>query len=177
MASNYFSLPDVPPRPSSPYPVRVTSTSVTLAWDEPDCDGGHTVTGFTIRYRKTFQEYLTVINMYIYNVDPSYRNYTVIDLETFTSYNFSIQAISSEYRPTEFSLDNIITTATAGRVVLNTLQHVYMNMPTRETLLSAEFNFVECRVQNSSIGHRHPFFLETMEPFGTRGIGKTKMST
>ena len=82
------------------------------------CDGGHTVTGFTIRYRKTFQEYVTAVNMYVYNVDPSYRTYTVIGLETYTSYNFSTQAFSAEYKPSEFSLDNIVTTTTAGIVTL-----------------------------------------------------------
>lgn len=103
---------EVPPRPSSPYPLRLTSNSVTLGWDEPACDGGHMISGFTIRYRKTFQEYVTTVNMYIYDVSAAVRNYTIVGLEPYTPYNFSVQALSATYSPSMFSVDNIITTAT-----------------------------------------------------------------
>ena len=106
---------DVPPRPTSPYPLRVTSSAVTIAWNESACDGGHRISGYTIRYRKTFQEYLTTTNMYVYNVDPLMKEYTVIGLETYTAYNFSVQAISAEYLPSEFSLERTITTTTEGK--------------------------------------------------------------
>ncbi len=54
--------------------------------------------------------------MYVYNVNPSLRNYTVVGLEPYTSYNFSVQAISDEYLPSEFSLENIITTTAEGKL-------------------------------------------------------------
>jgi len=110
----YFPISDVPPRPSVPYALRLTSSAMVLGWDELDCDGGHTVTGFTIRYRKTFREFLTSVNMYVYNLDPTLRNYTIVGLEPYTSYNFSVRAISDEFLPSEFSLENIITTTPEG---------------------------------------------------------------
>ena len=106
----------MPPRPGSPTALRVTKSAVVLAWDEHPCDGGHRISGFTIRYRNTYQEYLTTTNMYVYNVNPSLRNYTVVGLEPYTSYNFSVQAISDEYLPSEFSLENIITTTAEGKL-------------------------------------------------------------
>lgn len=53
--------------------------------------------------------------MYLYNVDPELRNYTVLELEPYVSYNFSVQAISDEYLPSAFSLENIITTLPEGK--------------------------------------------------------------
>ena len=108
---------DVPPRPTSPYPLRVTSSAVTIAWDESACDGGHRISGYTIRYRKTFQEYLTTTNMYVHSGNPLVKNYTIIGLETYTAYNFSVQAISAEFLPSEFSLEYIITTTAEGRKI------------------------------------------------------------
>lgn len=107
---------DVPPRPGSPIPLRVTSSAVILQWDENPCNGGHRITGYTIRYRNTYQEFLVATNMYVYNVSPKFRNYTVVGLEPYVSYNFSIQAISDEYLPSIFSLENIITTLPEGNI-------------------------------------------------------------
>ena len=112
---NSLNDADVPPRPGSPTPLRVTKSAVVLAWDEHPCNGGHRISGFTIRYRNTYQEYLTSTNVYVYNVDPLLRNYTVVGLEPYTSYNFSVQAISDEYLPSEFSLESIITTTAEGK--------------------------------------------------------------
>ena len=52
--------------------------------------------------------------MYVYNVNPFMKEYTIIGLETYTAYNFSVQAISAEYLPSEFSLEHTITTTTEG---------------------------------------------------------------
>ncbi len=112
--SNIFS--DVPPRPGSPVPLRVTSSTVTLEWDENSCNGGHRITGFTIRYQKTYQEFFIATNMYVYNIDPELQNYTVFGLEAYVSYNFSIQAISDEFRASAFSFENIITTLPSGKI-------------------------------------------------------------
>ena len=57
--------------------------------------------------------------MYVYNVNPLMKEYTITGLETFTAYNFSVQALSPEFLPSEFSLESIITTATEGTVYVN----------------------------------------------------------
>ena len=92
---------------------------MTIAWNESACDGGHRISGYTIRYRKTLQEYLTTTNMYVYNVNPPMKEYTITGLETFTAYNFSIQALNPEFSPSEYSLESIITTASQGTEYVN----------------------------------------------------------
>lgn len=111
----FFSHSDEPPSPSTPYPIEVSSTWVTLGWYELECDGGHRITELVVRYRKQEVYFIVTSYDYIYNVDPSRRNYTVLKLDPETAYAFSVQALSDEFEESDFSEERIISTLVAGR--------------------------------------------------------------
>ena len=109
----YISLAASPPAPSAPYALSIASTSITLGWDSPTCDGGHRVTGFVIlyaigtsidRWTQTFTVTVT---------GGTQRNYTVTGLQASTDYIFRIQAISADhahgpYSPYSLTLRTLI---------------------------------------------------------------------
>ena len=105
---------DSPPEPGIPYQVQAGTTWVTISWDDLDCDGGHNVTGFNIRYREESPEYIITSYIYIYNVNALRRNYTILNLELNTAYSVSIQALSAEFQSSTFSDENVITTLPPG---------------------------------------------------------------
>ena len=53
-------------------------------------------------------------NFFIYNINASLRQYTIQNLEPSTSYNINIQAVSADFRMSDYSEGNIITTLPDG---------------------------------------------------------------
>ena len=106
-------LTDAPPSPNAPSFPGVGSTWVTLSWTELSCDGGHNITELVIRYKEESEDIITSFN-YIYNLDPSLRNYTVHNLEPDTPYTFAVQALSAEFLSSSFSDNNTVNTLVAG---------------------------------------------------------------
>lgn len=103
-----------PPSPSLPYSINVGSTWVKLGWSESSCDGGHGVTEFILRYQKEVPDYYVSSYVYVYGLSPTRLNYTIHNLESETSYKFSVQALSTEFQPSDFSDERVITTLKAG---------------------------------------------------------------
>ena len=104
---------DAPPSPGSPFFVAVGSTWVTLGWTELSCDGGHTINELIIRYKEESDDVVTSYN-YVYNLDPSLRNYTIHNLEPETPYTFAVQAVSAEFLPSPFSDNSTVNTLLPG---------------------------------------------------------------
>ena len=109
----FFASVDAPPSPGSPYFVAVGSTWVTLGWTELSCDGGHTITELVIRYKEESDDVVSSYN-YLYNLDPSLRNYTIQNLEPDTAYTFAVQAVSAEFLPSPFSDNDTVNTLSPG---------------------------------------------------------------
>lgn len=112
-----FVFLDSPPPPNLPYSISVGSTWVTLGWNEPTCDGGHGITEFILRYQKEVPDYYVSSYIYVYGISSSQRNYTIHNLEASTSYEFSVQFLSAEFQPSQFSDGRIITTLRPGLYV------------------------------------------------------------
>ena len=91
-----------PPPPSRPTELKVKSDSITIGWNESQCDGGHKLDSFTIQYLDADDPFFSSI-VYIRNIDPSRRNYTITDLDPSTSYRIGIQAVSVERRGGAYS--------------------------------------------------------------------------
>lgn len=100
--------------PSIPYPIIARSTQITIGWYELECDGGHNITELAIRYHDVEANPLAVSYNYVYNIDASRRQYTVLNLDPETSYAFAVQAISAEFSRSDFSEERIMSTLIAG---------------------------------------------------------------
>ena len=100
------------PAPSAPYTISVTSTSITLGWDEPVCDGGHGVASFNIEYTTGTSPFS--LTEEILGIDGSQHNYTVAGLEPETAYMFRIQAISVDLAAGSFSPRKALRTLPPG---------------------------------------------------------------
>lgn len=85
-----------------------------LGWSELSCDGGHTIDQLTIRYKEETDELLVSSYRYLYNLNPSLRNYTIQNLEPETPYTFAVQAVSAEFLPSHFSDESTINTLLPG---------------------------------------------------------------
>ena len=85
--------------------------------DSLDCNGGHKITGRNIRYGKDFENFILQTNTFIYNVNASLGQYTIQNLEASTSYNISVQAVSADFRMSNYSDGNIITTLPLGMIL------------------------------------------------------------
>ncbi len=105
---------DAPPSPNSPFHVAVGSTWVTLGWSELSCDGGHTISALIIRYKEETNNLFVSSYRYLYNLDPTLRNYTIYNLEPDTPYTFAVQAISAEFLPSPFSDESTVNTLLPG---------------------------------------------------------------
>ena len=105
---------DAPPTPGIAYALGIGSSWITIAWRDLECDGGHRVVGQNIRYSKDFANFILPSNFFIYNINASLRQYTIQNLEPSTSYNISIQAVSADFRVSDYSEGNIITTLPEG---------------------------------------------------------------
>ena len=73
------------------------------------------VIGQNIRYGKDFENFILPSNFFIYNINASLRQYTIQNLEPSTSYNISIQAVSADFRTSDYSEGNVITTLPEGK--------------------------------------------------------------
>ena len=107
-------ISDAPPTPGVAYAQSIGSSWITIAWRDLECDGGHKVVGQNIRYGRDFANFILPSYFFIYNVNASLRQYTIQNLEPSTSYNISIQAVSADFRMSDYSVGNIITTLPAG---------------------------------------------------------------
>ena len=67
-----------------------------------------------MRYRKEVPDFYVSTYTYLYGLDPSLRNYTIHGLEPETPYEFSVQALSAEFRASDFSEERVINTQRAG---------------------------------------------------------------
>ena len=122
-----FSIIASPPSPGVPFSIEVGSTWITLGWSESSCDGGHVITEFILRYQKEVPDYYVSTYDYIYGISPALRNYTVYNLDPETSYIFSVQALSTEYEPSDFSDERAISTWREGEqyCALRLLSKIY----------------------------------------------------
>ena len=102
-----------PQRPSRPTLLKVTDTTVTFSWQENECNGGHFVESFSIRYGLPtiffFRSY-----SYIQGIDGDQRNYTITGLTPSTTYEVSVQAVSTDSATSSYSLSTTFTTLTEG---------------------------------------------------------------
>ena len=135
-------IADAPPTPGIAYAQSVGSTWITIAWRDLVCDGGHKVIGQNIRYGKDFANFILPSNFFIYNINASLRQYTIQNLEPSTSYNISIQAVSADFRTSDYSEGNIITTLPEGKENLTILLCIVFASPAFLANLS-EFTFIE----------------------------------
>lgn len=106
-----------PPPPTRPTALEVTGNSITIGWNEPECDGGHILSSFTIQYFESdsnpfFPFFGTFL--YVRNIDPARRNYTITGLDPDTSYDFRIQAVGVDRRTGSFSVAATIVTLPPG---------------------------------------------------------------
>ena len=108
-----FLFVAAPPTPSRPRVLATTGTTVTVSWNENECDGGHRVTSFRIRYgigRSFF-----FIRRYLYIIVPgNQRNYTIRNLSPRTTYYIGVSATSSEFRQSRYSTSASVTTPIGG---------------------------------------------------------------
>lgn len=128
---NYFlSSAARPPRPSRPKIVSVTSTTITVSWEENPCTGGHTIGFFNLRYALPFDfnhfifPPFFVDYTYIRGINPDVRNYTISNLRPSTSYDISVQAVSVDTTFSSFSLGITVDTLPPGMcLVANNYTH------------------------------------------------------
>ena len=121
---------DSPLQPGQPFAISVQSTSITIGWTETFCNGGHTVTSFTIRHRRdsgSSYSYYYSYN-YIRDIDPSRRNYTITGLQSNTYYSISVQSVDLYAVSSSFSSAVSVTTLPPGRCRWTdcTIMHPYM---------------------------------------------------
>ena len=100
----------MPSRPGRPNPGLVMSNSIQITWEPPLCTGGHVIIEYTIQYYDpTFQ-----FTQYALHISASLTNYTINNLEPDTSYDFRIQAVTSDFRTSSLSYPRTITTLPPG---------------------------------------------------------------
>ena len=102
-----------PPAPSRPSPVKIKSNSITIAWSQSVCDGGHIPASFNIRYKRSTSSYYTYITV----SDPTQRNYTIAGLSSTTSYDISIRTVTVDSRQSSYSTAATISTLPPGNLV------------------------------------------------------------
>ena len=88
---------------------------MTLVWSESFCDGGHEISSFTIRYRRSSYYYSSYA--YITVSNPTQRSYQVRGLSSSTTYQFSVQATTIYGTTTSYSSSASITTLPSRKYV------------------------------------------------------------
>ena len=107
-----FLFVAVPPAPSRPRVLATTGTTVTVSWNENECNGGHRVTSFRIRYG-TGRSFFLIRYLFI-NVPGDQRNYTIRNLSPRTTYSIGVSATSSEFRQSSYSVSVSVMTPIGG---------------------------------------------------------------
>lgn len=119
-----------PPRPDRPFAITAQSNSITIGWST-SCDGGHTLSSFTVQYAEItdndYYDYYYYFYYYPYpypyhysyryirNIDSTLRNYTITGLLPSTEYSFSVLAASLYARTSSYSSQVSITTLPPGK--------------------------------------------------------------
>ena len=113
-----------PPAPSSPTVIKQSGNILTIGWLENSCDGGHTPSYFTIRYRRSSYYYYSY--SYITVNDPTQRSYRITSLSYSTTYYFSISVTTTDSLTSSYSSSTYITTLSSRKLktVLNPQQVV-----------------------------------------------------
>ena len=86
------------------------SNSIQVTWEPPSCTGGHIIIEYSIRY----YDRAFGFTQYARHINASLTNYTINNLEPDTSYEFRIQAVSSDFRTSSLSYPRTITTLPPG---------------------------------------------------------------
>lgn len=100
-----------PPAPSRPQVLKVTDQSVTVAWDENECNGGHNLDSFTIRYSVPSSFFF---RSYAFISGVRQKNYTITGLNPSSSYEVSVQAVSVDGIRGSYSASVGLTTLPPG---------------------------------------------------------------
>ena len=103
-----------PPAPSRPTALTVRQDSITIAWDEPDCDGGHVIGSFSVEYRDS-SSFSFFARTTIRNIDPNLRKYTINGLTPETSYSIRVRPVNVDGRSGQFSAAAEIETLPPGK--------------------------------------------------------------
>ena len=104
-----------PSPPNRPFVISVQSTSITIGWTEASCNGGHTVTSFTIRHRRGSGSSYYYSYNYIRDIDPIQRNYTITGLQSNTYYSISVQIVNLYGVSSVFSSAVSVSTLPPGK--------------------------------------------------------------
>ena len=101
-----------PPPLGRPSAIKRQSMSITIGLSDLICDGGHTISSFTIRYK--MQSYFSTFR-YIRNIDPNRRNYTITELEPSSLYAFQVRAVNVDSIGSYFSSRLFVSTLPPGK--------------------------------------------------------------
>ena len=98
------------PAPSRPSPLKIKSNSITIAWSQSVCDGGHIPARFYIRYKRSTSYSYTFITV----SNATQRTYTITGLSYLTSYDISIRTVTVDSRQSSYSIAATISTLPLG---------------------------------------------------------------
>ena len=101
-----------PPPLGRPFAIKTQSMSITIRWSDLICDGGHTISSFTIRYKK--QTYFSNF-CYIRKIDPNLGNYTITELEPSSLYSIQVRAVNVDSIGSYFSSPRFVSTLPPGK--------------------------------------------------------------
>ena len=90
------------------------SNSILVTWERPSCTGGHIIIEYNIQYYESDTSFFDRVYWSISHINVSWTSYTIKDLEPDTSYSFRIQAVTSDFRTSSYSLTRAITTLPPG---------------------------------------------------------------
>lgn len=108
----FLTFSVAPPPLGRPSAIKTQSMSITIGWSDLICDGGHTISSFTIRYK--MQSYFSYFR-YIRNIDPNLRNYTITGLEPNSPYAFQVRTINVDSIGSYFSSPLFVSTLPSGK--------------------------------------------------------------
>ena len=114
MLHTFFLLKGIPSRPNRLNPGRIMSNSIQVTWEHPSCTGGHIIIEYNIQYYESDTSFFNRVTQYARHINASLTNYTINNLEPDTTYDFRIQAVTSDFRTSSFSLTRTITTLPPG---------------------------------------------------------------
>ena len=121
----FISTLDGPPTPSRLNILNITDTSVTVAWSDDACDGGHQRQYVILRIQEQdlnddyyyYYYFFRPQYRYIESIDAHLMNYTITGLAPSTSYDFSVRAEGRDRTFSGFSPEVTVTTLPPGQNV------------------------------------------------------------